>query len=216
MRLVIAVKSITLSLLTTACATQTAVESQEKPAYQEAAPNQAGGTSEGAVSASTCQQLSSGLFSRTTISLGSRDESICNLLLSTSPQSKALLIYLTSPTCISCKDGLREIEAQLRSTPGIKLIVAVPTRLDQFIETYSMSDISAFVSPLAPSAGLATDPNGNTWLALSQNRSMPSFPTAVLLGRQTSSFKIYQTANLDKIPTLRSGLLADMVQIHGN
>jgi hypothetical protein len=206
--------AISVSVMTlSACATQAAEESARQPVAPAVDPSLNGNL--GSQTTGSCQTIASGLFGRLRLNRGTADQSICDLNDREPQTVKSVLIYITSPTCVSCKDGLREIENQIRSIPGVSLTVAVPTRLDQFIETYSMNDISSFVSPLAPSGKLATDPNGNVWLGLSKNRSMPTFPVALLMDRK-GEYRIYQTEVLDKLPNLRSGLLTDVRKLSGN
>lgn len=130
--------------------------------------------------------------------------SLCDSLLATN--KKVMVLYITSPTCVSCKVTLTEVEAKLANDDDVDFVVAVPTSLDEYVESYSAAEIASFVQGLAPSAKPAIDPFGKAWLALSEDASLPLFPLVLTFDRRGKGY-VLNSDKVDSVSLIKANLL---------
>jgi hypothetical protein len=137
------------------------------------------------------------------IGMGGSNRSLCDTLLSS--DHKAMVLYITSPTCVSCKETLAALSSELSGSDEVELVVAVPTSLDEFVDSYSESEIASFVATLAPAAKSATDPAGKTWLSLSKDPTVPVFPVVIAFNRGGKGY-VLDSDSIDSVSRISANL----------
>lgn len=203
-----------MSLLATSCASSAArQEGQTAPATQgtkvvdpDSDKDSDGPKDSDATAATDCRTATSAENLRTLkISDSGESRSLCDRLLAEPEAKKAMVLYVTSPTCVSCKETLKDLNRFIGTKSSVELVVAVPTKIENYLESYSEDDIRTFVKSLAPGASSAADPGGKVWLTLSEDPSNPMFPLVIVFDRGGKGY-VLNSDHVKSIPLIQTNL----------
>jgi hypothetical protein len=133
-----------------------------------------------------------------TLDLNGGSGSLCDHMESGSYDT--LVVMITSPTCLSCKPVMKEINQYIKNNNKIDFVVAVPNQHVD-VDAYTMNDVQTMIDESAQGATPAFDPNGEMWLNLSEDSQNPVFPL-VLVVNKSAKGKLIQTATLEQSGTV--------------
>jgi len=183
-----------LPLLLNNCASKTA----------EAPPTTTAGSDATVLNANACDATSTTTATTSTanqiagdqlyLNIAGQRSSLCNTLSQSG--KNILVVFITSPTCLSCVPKLKSLGQYVSTDNSVHLITAVPNRVTSFIKDYSTQEINSFVSGIITNTTPAYDENGVMWKKFSANPSLPLFPIAIIMNKNKEA-AIISTAQLE-------------------
>jgi len=167
----------------------------------ETPQTKAGGSNATVLNANACDSSTSLTTTQSQIAgdqfylnISGQRNSLCETL--TKSGKDLLIVFITSPTCLSCIPKLKSLGQYVSTDNSIYLVTAVPNRVTSLVRDYSTEEINTFVRGVITNAIPAYDENGVIWKTFADNPSAPIFPVAVIMNKNKEA-AIISTTNLE-------------------